>query len=270
MPYSSEPSFIDIANLTHESYEKDMEQVLDRALTQGVKKIIITGACPHSNQEAIKLTERFQAHKIELYTTLGIHPHEAKQFNHQIAKDILACSAITQVKAIGETGLDFYRDLSPRNVQEHAFTEQLSIAAETGLPLFLHEREAHERFFTILKSHRDQLGKLIVHCFTGNKKALFRYLDMDCFIGLTGWITDERRGQHLLPLIKNIPLHRLLIETDAPYLLPHTIQPKPATRRNEPMFLPEVFAKLKRYRSEDSTTLMQQLYSNANDFFNLE
>ena len=143
-------SFVDIANLTHKSYKKDIEQVLDRAAAQGVRKIVITGACPNSNREAIALAERFQEHQVALYTTLGIHPHEAVQFNAESASEILALSQTDTVKAIGETGLDFYRDFSPRKIQEQAFTEQLAIGAKTGLPVFLHEREAHERFFAIL------------------------------------------------------------------------------------------------------------------------
>ena len=261
--------FIDIANLTHESFNKDLNKVLDRAEKFGIKKIIITGACPHSNEQAVKLTEQFAEHKVQLSTTAGVHPHEAKQFNQEVAQNITGLSQIDVVKAIGETGLDFYRDLSPRPVQEQVFINQLAIAAETGLPVFLHERNAHQRFFAILKDYRDHLHKVIVHCFTGDKKSLFNYLDIDCFIGLTGWICDERRGSHLLPLIPNIPLNRLLIETDAPYLMPRTLHIKPRTRRNEPMFLSEVFNLIKQHQDGNTQIIMQQLYDNANSFFNL-
>ena len=265
------PCFVDIANLTHESFQQDIVEVLDRAAQMGVEKIITTGACPVSSQAAVTLCKERRSHPVKLYATLGVHPHAAHQFSQNVVQDLYLQAEQEQdvVKAIGETGLDFYRDLSPRPVQEQAFHEQLDLAAQLNLPVFLHEREAHERFFAILQEHRDDLPRVIVHCFTGDKRALFRYLDLDCFIGLTGWITDKKRGKHLLPLIGNIPVHRLLVETDAPYLLPHNIYPRPKTRRNEPALLPEVFRALAVQRDETEHELMQNLYRNANFFFNL-
>ena len=128
--------------------------------------------------------------------------------------------------AVGETGLDFNRDFSPRNVQEAVFEKQIELAINYSLPLFCHERDASNRFAEIIKSYRDQIEKLVVHCFTADKAALYRYLDLDCHIGITGWICDERRGTHLHPLVKSIPDNRLMIETDSPWLLPRTIQNK--------------------------------------------
>lgn len=269
--HTIQPCFTDIANLTHESFQKDMADILDRAAEKGIRKIMITGACPASSQAAIALSKKFVGHAVRLYTTTGVHPHAASQFSQNVAQDMVtqAQTERDKIKAIGETGLDFYRDLSPRAIQEHAFHEQLAVAAKVNLPVFLHERDAHQRFFAILKEHRDHLKKVIVHCFTGDKQALFRYLDMDCFIGLTGWITDRKRGSHLLPLIKAIPLDRLLIETDAPYLLPHNINPQPETRRNEPALLPAIFHALSAHRQEAKHMLMQQLYRNADVFFDL-
>src|SRR5690606_9889314 len=116
--------------------------------------------------------------------------------------------------AIGETGLDFNRNLSPPDIQKAVFEQQLHIAADTGLPLFLHERDALEDQLELLKRYRDRISGGVAHCFTGTAEALRAYLKLDLYIGITGWICDERRGTHLRELVKEIPLNRLLLETD--------------------------------------------------------
>ncbi|MDH5737872.1 MAG: TatD family hydrolase, partial [Gammaproteobacteria bacterium] len=174
------------------------------------------------------------------------------------------------VKAIGETGLDFFRDFSPRTVQEKSFESHIEMAMALQMPLFLHERDAWPRFAQILKSYRDQLGNVVVHCFTGAKEALYDYLDMDCHIGITGWLCDERRGAHLIPLMSSIPADRLMIESDAPYLLPRTIRPKPKSRRNEPFYLPFVCEAVAMATGRTTDQIAQETTGNARRFFNLE
>jgi TatD DNase family protein len=137
-------------------------------------------------------------------------------------------------------GLDFNRDFSPRPQQEWVFEAQLELAAELGLPVFLHERDARARFIQILSRHRHRLGAAVVHCFTGSAEDLAAYLELDLHIGITGWVCDERRGLHLRELVKRIPLQRLLLETDAPFLVPRDLRPRPKAGRNEPAFLPHI------------------------------
>lgn len=141
-----------------------------------------------------------------------------------------------RVVAIGECGLDFNRNFSAPEQQEYAFNAQLALAAELSLPVYLHCREAHERFIAILAPWLPQLPASVLHCFTGTREELEACLAMGLSIGITGWVCDERRGQALRELMPLIPAERLLLETDAPWLLPRDMHPRPASRRNEPCF----------------------------------
>ena len=210
---------IDIgANLTHDSFDIDLDAVLKRAEKAGVSQLIVTGASLEGSSRAARLATKH----LQLFATAGIHPHHAEETTTDSLTKIMELSRLPKVKAIGETGLDFYRDFSPRRKQIASFEAHIEIAIQTGLPMFLHERDAHPTFAEVLKPYREKLSNVVVHCFTGERDVLHTYLDLDTHIGITGWICDERRGKHLVPLIKDIPLNRLMIETDAPYLCPAT------------------------------------------------
>ena len=255
------------ANLTHESFAGDLDQVLEAAAAVGVRELIVTGASVADSRQAAQLASRHPG----LRATAGIHPHYAGEVTEDHYEALRELLALTEVCAVGETGLDFYRDLSPRRVQEKVFERHLQLAAETGLPLFLHERDAHPRFYALLRQYRDSLSNLVVHCFTGDRDALFRYLDMDCHLGITGWICDERRGKHLIPLIGSIPANRLLLETDAPYLLPRDLprREKLKNRRNEPRLLRHITQVVARHRGETFDQLAARTTANARRFFRL-
>ena len=171
--------------------------------------------------------------------------------------------------AVGECGLDFNRDFSPRPAQRKAFERQLQLASENGKPLFLHQRDAHADFMAMMKNFDGRLGPAVVHCFTGTREELFDYLDHDWHIGITGWLCDERRGLHLRELVKHIPANRLMIETDAPYLLPRTVKPQPSHRRNEPMYLAHIVEELARDRGQDVATVAAATTATATAFFRL-
>ncbi|MBL4773200.1 MAG: TatD family hydrolase [Alcanivoracaceae bacterium] len=227
---------IDIgANLTHDSFNKDRKQVIQAAVDAGVETMIVTGSNESCSQMAYALTQEFPE---QLFATVGIHPHHASEYTGDTEDLILELVQKDKVVAIGETGLDYFRDISPRAAQVFSFEQHIKLAIETQMPLFLHQRDAHADFYPILKEHRDKLSNIVVHCFTDTKKALFDYLDLDCHIGITGWICDERRGLHLRELVKNIPDNRLMIETDSPYLIPRDLKLK--TRRNEPRHLAHI------------------------------
>jgi TatD DNase family protein len=267
MIYPSSPLLIDIgANLTHSSFDADGDQVITDAAAAGVVQMVITGSSINESIKAIALCARYPE---QLFSTCGIHPHHANDWQDDSAAQIQQLvQQHSCIKAIGETGLDFYRDICPRDQQELAFIGQLQIAAALQLPVFLHERDAFARFAPILKEHRSSLNKVVVHCFTGEQPALFAYLDMDCYIGITGWICDERRGQHLQELVRHIPLDRLLIETDAPYLLPRDLPKK--IRRNEPKFLSHIAASIARCRDMSVQALSLATHENSRRFFNLQ
>lgn len=232
---------IDIgANLTHASFRGDLNAVLERAGEAGVVHAVVTGTSLADSAAASELARRRPG---QLFSTAGVHPHHAGELDDAgdaLIRDLLKHE---NVVSVGETGLDYFRDFSPRLVQRAAFERQLQIAADLKKPVFLHERSAHDDFVAILKGFEGRLEAAVVHCFTGERAELFAYLDRGWHIGITGWVCDERRGRHLIDLLPHIPLDRLMLETDAPYLLPRTLRQKPKDpRRNEPMYLPEVAA----------------------------
>ena len=232
---------IDIGvNLTHESFDDDRDEVLERAARVGVTRMIVTGTTVAGSARAIELA----ASRPGLYATAGIHPHHASELDDHAIEALRELAAAPRVVAIGECGLDFFRNFSPPDRQEQAFAAQLELAAECRLPVFLHQRDAHERFTATLETYRDRLVGGVAHCFTGGPTELEAYLELDLYIGVTGWLCDERRGAALREALPGIPLDRLLIETDSPYLLPRDLTPKPRNRRNEPAFLPHVLERV--------------------------
>jgi len=258
---------IDIgANLTHASFQHDFADVLARARAAGVDQLVVTGASAQGARDALALARE---HPGVLFATAGVHPHHASEFDADTESTLGELQTAPEVVAVGETGLDYHRDLSPRPAQLFAFERQLELAARCGKPLFLHQRDAHADFLGCMDNVRGRIGAAVVHCFTGTKDELFDYLDRDFHIGITGWICDERRGTHLRELVKHIPANRLMLETDAPYLLPRNVQPMPAHRRNEPMYLAHICAEVARDRDEDVAVTAAKATATARAFFRL-
>ncbi len=254
------------SNLGHESFAHDLHSVLDHARAAGVAQIVVTGASEQGSVDAHALAQRWPKF---LYATAGVHPHHAADYTSDTHERLRTLHAHSEVLAVGETGLDYFRDIAPRATQQFAFEQQLELALACGKPLFLHQRDAHDDFIAILRQVRDRLSACVVHCFTADRRELFQSLDLDCHIGITGWICDERRGAHLLPLMKDIPANRLMIETDAPYLLPRSIKPKPKTHRNEPRYLPWVLQAVAKARGESEESVAASTTSTARAFFRL-
>ncbi len=258
---------IDIgANLTHDAFDHDREAVLARAADAGVACLVVTGADRAHSPKALALA---RAHPGVLYATAGVHPHHAVEYTDECDAEMRALHAHPEVVAVGECGLDYFRDFSPRPAQRRAFERQLQLGADTGKPLFLHQRDAHADFVAMMRNFEGRLGPAVVHCFTGTRAELFECLDLGWHIGITGWLCDERRGQHLRELVPHIPADRLMIETDAPYLLPRTVKPAPSHRRNEPMYLAHIVAELARDRGEDVAVTAAATTATANAFFRL-
>ena len=260
-------SLVDIgANLAHDSFDDDRNEVLRRAASAGVSRIVVTGSSDESNRKAAKLAQDPPG---VLYSTAGVHPHHASDYSDESDKLIRKLAADRSIVAVGECGLDYFRNFSPREAQLEAFQAQLDIAAETGLPVFLHQRDAHDDFVELLEPMLPKLSRAVAHCFTGEHESLREYLAMGLHIGVTGWICDERRGTHLKEIVPIVPDDRLMIETDAPYLMPRTIQPKPKTRRNEPMYLPEVLRIVSAARGQTEEHVARATTENAVRFFGL-
>jgi len=258
---------IDIGvNLAHDAFDRDRAEVLARAEQRGVVQMIVTGSSVASSRQALDLA---RAHPGKLFATAGIHPHHAQDLDEAAVRELERLAADPAVVAIGECGLDYFRDYSPREAQRRAFARQLQLAMRVGKPVFLHQRDAHEDFVAIVREHRASLTDAVAHCFTGTPAELAVYLGLKLAIGLTGWICDERRGAHLAALVPEIPAARLMVETDAPYLLPRDLQPKPASRRNEPMFLPHVAGAVARARGTSLEALAQSSTAAARACFRL-
>ncbi len=258
---------IDIgANLTHDSFDEDRHAVVDRAAAAGVGRLIVTGASVTGSVQAAALNAAWPE---RLWSTAGVHPHHAAEFDEHSHSALRALLENRKVVAVGECGLDFFRDFAPRDAQRHAFRRQLELAAEVRKPVFLHQRDAHTEFLEILAPMRGQLVGGVAHCFTGGPDELRAYLDLDLYVGITGWVCDERRGSALREAVPKIPLERLLIETDAPYLLPRDLQPKPHGRRNEPAFLPHVLERIATLLGESVQNVASATTRNAESLFAL-
>lgn len=251
-------------NLAHDSFDADRDAVLQRAVAAGVAQMVITGSSEEATRKAIELS---RAHPGVLFATAGVHPHHAADLTADNLPTLRKLAQAPEVRAVGECGLDYFRDFSPRDLQRRAFGWQLELAKELRKPVFLHQRDAHEDFLAILREHGITHG--VAHCFTAGEKERDAYLQQGLHIGITGWINDERRGLHLREVVKGIPADRLMIETDAPYLLPRDIRPAPKSRRNEPAFLPYVVRAIARARGETPEALAQATTATARRFFAL-
>lgn len=261
-------SLVDIGiNLAHDSFDGDREAVIERARGAGVCRMIVTGSSGASSRGALELA---RAHPGVLYSTAGVHPHHADELTVELLAEYAQLAREPEVVAIGECGLDYFRDFSPRPAQRAAFHAHLELAERVGKPLFLHVRDAHEDFIAILREHPRAVAQgAVAHCFTGNAVELEASLELGLAIGITGWICDERRGAHLLPLMPRIPEGRLLLETDGPYLLPRNLPTKPPSRRNEPVYLPHIAATVAHARGESLATLAAHSTAGACRLFRL-
>lgn len=252
-------------NLTSSQFSRDRDEVVARAFAAGVNGMLLTGTNLHESQQAQQLARRYS----QCWSTAGVHPHDSSQWQPSTEEAIVALAASPGVVAIGECGLDFNRNFSTPEEQERAFTAQLRIAAALQLPVFMHCRDAHDRFLTLLDPWLDKLPGGVLHCFTGTRQEMQACLDRGLYIGITGWVCDERRGLELRELLPLIPAEKLLIETDAPYLLPRDMTPKPASRCNEPAHLPHILARIAHWRGEDSQWLATTTDANVRSLFGI-
>lgn len=253
-------------NLTHDSFDRDRQAVIDRAAASGVDRLIVTGTTVAASRAAAALAE---LHPGRLYATAGVHPHHATELDDAALAALEPLLSHPRVVAAGECGLDFFRDFSPREAQERAFSAQLELAAAARKPVFLHQRDAHPRFVALLEPYAGRLAGGVAHCFTAGLTELRAYLDLGLHVGITGWLCDERRGQALREALPHVPLDRVLLETDAPYLLPRDLSPAPRDRRNEPAFLPHIAARAAALLGVEPEALAAASTANAERLFGL-
>lgn len=251
-------------NVTHSKLIEHLEEVLANAAEAGVVEWLAIACNLDDTRVLCQLAERYP----QLRVTAGVHPHDAAAAPTDLAQQLLALAQHPAVVAIGECGLDFNRNYSPPEIQRQVFETQLKVAAELQLPVYLHERDAFATQITYLERYRDAIPAMLAHCFTGSCVELEGYLKLDCYIGITGWVCDERRGGALREAVPMIPLERLVLETDAPFLLPRTLRPRPSY--NEPRWLPEIASVVAQLRGESLTDLSAATWQNSQRLFGCE
>lgn len=262
------PSHIDIAvNLVGSTLENDIDNVIHAAAAQGVSPLIVIGSSLEESQQAIDCAQRYPE---ALLTTAGLHPHHASEWDANSSTRLRQLAQHPAVVAIGECGLDYNRDFSPRPMQRSAFAKQLALAVDLNMPVLMHERDAHHDFVEILKDYRPQLKGALLHCFTGDRHSLERYIELDLHLGITGWVCDERRGTELASLVGDIPAERIMLETDSPYLLPRSMRPKPKSSKNLPQYLPYISQYVAQLRGQPANEFAAQVYANTCAFFDLQ
>lgn len=248
-------------NLTNGRFKDDLHEVVDAAQAAGVSKQIITGTNVEESRAAAVLAQQLDG----MYATAGVHPHDAANVEHDFAAQLSALYAQPHVVAVGECGLDFNRNFSPPESQKSVFEAQLQLSSDFKMPLFLHERDAFDTQVAMLKQFPNAFG--VAHCFTGDTAQLKAYLDLGLYIGITGWLCDPKRGDALREAVNYLPLDRLLLETDAPYLVPKNVPGK--KRRNEPKYLPYVVEVLATLLEESPETIAEHTWHNSHQLFGL-
>ena len=257
--------FIDIAcNFTHESFKHNLDEVINNAEQKGVEKFVLLCASL-ADLNSIKAIQNNTPEKY--FISAGIHPHHATEILDINYNDLLTKLCSIKPNVIGETGLDYFRNISPPDVQRKSFKMHIEIAKELSLPLYLHQRDSHEDFINIIRENQNNFPKFVVHCFTGTQEELDDYLELGFHIGLTGWICDERRNVDLRKSLKNIPIDKLMIETDCPYLIPRNLNNKPKSNRNEPAYLPHIANEIALLINLDKDKLIDITYKNSINFF---
>ncbi|WP_133405731.1 TatD family hydrolase [Parashewanella tropica] len=260
--------YIDIGvNLVGSKLEHRLDTVLQEANQHHVEAMVIIGSDLDESADVINTCSHYPN---QLFATAGVHPHHASSWNSHSRNRLIELAKHPQVVAIGECGLDFNRNYSPKQDQLYAFEQQLHIAAELNKPIYMHCRDAHDEFIELLSKYRSAIPKAVLHCFTGDTKQLQDCLAMDLYIGVTGWICDERRGQELAEAVKHIPDNRILLETDSPYLIPRNLKPKPKSGTNYPKYLPNIAATIADLRGQPLKDLAEQCYKNTLNFFDMD
>ena len=284
--FSPSAPLIDIGvNLSNPRLIKRLDELMIKALKAQVRGMILTGTDPNNSLNYLDLIAKLEQDYPELrfWSTAGVHPHDAQEaltqtYQHGTwLQQILYCHHLSsKVIAVGECGLDYERNYSDPAIQRQVFEQQLQLAVELQKPLFLHQRGAQHDFIAMLQNYRSDLAKrgealaAVVHCYTDDLSTLEHLLELGCYIGVTGWIADERRAENLRNAVTHLPLNRVLIETDAPYLLPRTLRPKPKNGLNQPAYLPHIAEQLAIYMNTDVNTLITSALTNTLALFQIE
>lgn len=254
------PDFIDThCHLNHKSLSSDLDRVLRRAAKAGVSRIVCPGYDIESSEKAVRLA----IERPGVFAAVGIHPHDASDFNDGMRERLVKLASEGCV-AVGETGLDYFRELSPRDAQQEAFRGHIGLAKELNLPLIVHSRDAQEDVIRILAEEGLPPKGVVMHCLTADPDFAEASIEMGCCVGLGGVLTFGN-GRKLRDIAKSLPMHKILLETDAPYVTPHPHRGK----RNEPSYLPLTAAALADVMGLTIEEVASVTSANAEKFFGL-
>lgn len=251
------------ANLTDKRLDAGAE--IESACAAGVQRIAVTGTTVEGSEQALNLAHKYPNN---LFSTAGVHPHYSKDVAANYLIKLTELAQDPQVIAIGECGLDFNRNFSPPDIQIKVFEQQLLLAADLSMPVFLHERDAFEQQISLLSKHRHRMNGGVVHCFTGSLPQMLEYIDLGFYIGITGWVCDPKRGEALRHAVSQLPIDRVLLETDAPYLMPKTLKSK--SRNNQPANLPHIAQAVATLMNIGLNELQQCSLNNAHKLFQIK
>lgn len=242
------------AHLDFPQFDKDRDQLIDKCFKSGIEYIINIGVDKKTSSESIKLAEKYD----KIYATVGFHPHDAKFYDETFIRN----SAVhKKVVAIGEIGLDYYRNLSPKDVQKKVFQKQIELAKEFDLPIIIHDRDAHEDCCQMLAENN--VENVVFHCFSGDVNFAEKVLEKGWFISFTGTVTYKNSDMD--NIVRIVPMDKFFIETDSPYLAPHPNRGK----RNSPLNLQYVIQKIAEIKGVTPKKIAEASYQNAADFFGL-
>ncbi|NQT65092.1 MAG: TatD family hydrolase [FCB group bacterium] len=242
------------AHLDFPHFDKDRDQLLKKCFNNGIEYILNIGVDEKTCNASIKLAEKYD----RIYATVGFHPHDATDFN---AEFIRKKAQHSKVIAIGEIGLDYFRNLSPKDVQKKVFEQQIKIAMELDMPIIVHDRDAHEDCYDIL--NRNNARNVVFHCFSGDEIFAQKVIEKGWNISFTGTVTYK--NSNLENIIRLVPVEKFFIETDSPYLSPHPRRGK----RNSPLNLQYIIERISEIRGTTPKKIAEQSYGNACDFFTL-
>jgi TatD DNase family protein len=246
-------------HLTFDVLARDIDAILARSIAGGVTEWVTIGTDLQENRKAIEFAERFEG----MYAAIGIHPHDAKTVTAEIFEELKKLAQHKKVIAIGETGLDYHYDFSPREEQRKVFAEHLKIAAESNLPVIIHCREAFDETMQILEEHRRGVKKVVFHCFSGSAEQAKIVLDKGFYISFTGVVTFKN-AEKTRRAASVVPLDRLMIETDCPYMSP---EPMRKQKINEPALLIHTARFLAELKQMDLADFAQAIIATSKAFF---
>jgi len=248
-------------HLDAEQFDIDRDLVIKRARLNGVSYILNPGADFDSSVKAVELAEKHDF----IFAAVGVHPHDAETMDLMMREKLEEMAKNPVVKAIGEIGLDYYRDLSPRDIQIKWFTEQIRMAKRLSLPIIIHDRDANEDVFNILKAEKAFETGVLMHCYSGSKELAMQYVKLGAMISIAGPVT-YKNARKTIEVVEAVPLDRLLIETDAPYLTPEPNRGK----RNEPMFVKHTCQRMAIIKGITFEEMAEATLINAKNFFKID